>query len=294
MNKVFKNFFCKADCNEVPPLTESEVSGYLATENHQVINSLYSLVLSLYNNESDRAKSLDTKAAALFGFVGAFISAIFIVLGFLGNPNNAKLAGTLTGTSLYLIVTVLVLLGCALMSLFLAVVVKKGWKAPGDRDLFEAVHKYDGHGLGPGDNHSQPDHDYKRHLIEHFWKLYKACFDQNEAKAMALFYGQSLVFLGLLLLIAVQIRAVLAFQSNMNSSKDQITTSVTTVPAPAPQGKTERSLPNPDSSKNTAGTRPPPLDASSSGRTVRNSQDSASPLRPSGDGNAARNSKGSK
>lgn len=300
MIKYIFILFCKDSAAEVAPLTEDEIAHALTTENRQLIDTLYAIACNLYSNESDRAKSIDSKAAALFGFVGAFISAIFVVLGFMGDAKNTKLVTALSGNTLYLLVIVLGLLGASLMALFFAVVVKKGWKAPGDRDLFEAVHKYDGHVPGGEKNHEMPSHDYKRHLIEHFWKLYKACFKENESKAQALFIGQLAVFLGLLLLIAVQVVAVLAFRTNMSTPNDQSPKSpapASTAIAPATPATSSEGRPAPlaVSSKGTltrdgADNRPAPLQASSDGQNKRLSEGRLAPPTSSGVGQIGRDS----
>lgn len=118
-------------------LTEEAIRNSLSTYNEQVIKDLYSLVLSLYRDEGDRSKSLDTKSASLFGLVGAFISAIFVILGFLTDSKNIKISELLSGAPSYLILGVLGFLGFALVSLFYSVRVTAKWKAPGEIDLFQ-------------------------------------------------------------------------------------------------------------------------------------------------------------
>ena len=83
---LLPNFGKSAD---LQPLTPEEISERLRTENREIIQELYSLVMNLQSTENDRTKALDAKAAALFGFVGAVISAIFVVLGFLSDPKNS-------------------------------------------------------------------------------------------------------------------------------------------------------------------------------------------------------------
>lgn len=283
-------FSCKSQVPQPLPLTAEEVSSCLTTENRAVIQELYALVLSLYNSESDRTKSLDAKAAALFGFVGAMISAIFVVLGFLSDPKDTVLSSILSGVPLYILIVVLALLSLSLLSLFRAVVIKKSWKAPGGRDLFEAVHMYDGHVDHDEENPNKSAHDYKRHLIEHFWKLYQVSFNQNESKAKALFSGQFSVFVGLILLVAVQINAVLAFRANMSTKNANTSPASATAPeATKPNTiSSTRPAPLPVSSKGTEtreSTRPEPLKSSSSGSPVRNSIGGRpQPLTPSSKG----------
>ena len=293
--------FFKKQPQELSPLTEEEIADSLRTENRALIDELYKLTLTLYSSEGDRTKSLDSKAAALFGFVGAFISAIFVVVGYLADPKNVKLAAILSGGTLYLLVGVLILLGLALVAMFFTVVVKKGWKAPGERDLFKAVHLYDGYIPGDKENSNKPAFDYLRHLIEHFWKLYKASFRQNEAKAKALFWGQLLLFIGLLLLVVIQVEAVLTFRvmSTPKETATAITASPTPSASPAPQSanSSDRPVALPVSTQGTQmreNNRPAPLQASSTGENKRLSEGSRPPaLKPSGQGQKLTNSTGS-
>ena len=254
--------FFKKEAGAPPILTDDEVAETLRTENCAVVQELYALILSMYNNEGDRTKALDAKAAALFGFVGAVVSAIFVVLGFLSDPKNSLLSSILSGLPLYALIIVLLSLTIALVALFRAVGVKKAWKAPGERDLFEAVQKYDGHGANDEKKSDQSANNYKRHLIEHFWKLYRVSQHLNELKAKALYCGQLFVFMGLVLLVGLQIYMILAIHGDLMSTpknsgaSPSAPTAPNTVSGPAPSE------------------RPPALESSSAGKSIRNSEDS--------------------
>lgn len=278
-------------------MAPEEVAKYLSTENEAVIEELYKMMVSLYSSESDRLKSIDAKSSTLFGFVGAMISAIFVVLSFLGDPKNVKLISILSGKTFYFLSATLIFLVFALMALFRSVAVRSSLRAPGEKDLFEAIHKYDGHIANDPKNNEKSAHNYRRHLIEHFWKLYRVHFEQNEAKARALLWGQRLLFFAMLLLVAIQFKAVIGFAETMTNPNQNPDISSTPQAPQAASTNDGRPAPLPVSTegapmRNGLEGRPEPLAPSSQGMAMREGAGSQ-PLKASGGGQTVRLTEGS-
>lgn len=275
-------------------MTEKEISESLCTENKEIIKEIYSLSLKSYYDEGDRSKHLDSKASALFGFVGASLSAIFATLGILANPKHKLFSTILSEGYLYCIIAVVITMGLALATLFYTVMVTNNWRAPGEEDLFKSIPKYDGHIANDSTNSEKSAHDYKRFLTEHFWKLYKTCFSVNERKAKSLFWAQILIFTGLMFLIGIIIFIVIDF-STMSTENTTDTQAKIETPAVKPENNSGRPQPLPISSQGTSATRelnqrPTPLMASSEGRNVHLSEGRPEPIKPSSKGILINNS----
>ncbi len=287
-------------------LTEQEITQQLSTHNEDVIKELYSLTLKLNDHENDRTKSLDGKAAALFGFIAALISAIFVLLGLLGDAKGNRLVPILSGNIFFSVLFSLIVLAVALLFLLKCIAVKSTWKSPGEIDLISAVQTYDRHIDGQPDesNSSKSAHDYRRHLTEHFWKLYRNAFDRNEEKAQDLRVAQYAIFIALFVLVAIQVTAMLELRSSIMSNSSKPTASTESIstptasssPSPQPTSTRPSSLPVSSAGRptNDSAGRPAPLQASSTGKPTRLSEGRPAPLPPSGRGSRLSNSSDSK
>lgn len=159
-------------------------------------------------------------------------------------------------------------------------------------------------GILTHDNHKDSDtdkenadksgHNYRRYLIDHFWKLYRNSFAHNESKAKALAWGQLGVFVGLMLLVAAQMVAMIRFAGMSNESKSansnpQTVSGTVTSTRPEPlQASSSGTLVRDGVS------RPSPQNAASAGQSVRlNNGERPAPTQPSTDGLKFRNDNGS-
>jgi len=273
------------------PLTEEEIRRALCTNNEDVIQELFKLLLSLHSGESDRGKSLDGKAASLFSLVGIVISVGFVALSSLAGksdqPFSFLLSGCL-GRPLVVVTLLLLLASCA--CLYGAVRVKAVQGAPGDHDLFSSIEKFDGHDEKAADKtFAQNGHLYRRYLCEHYWKLYSKVFSQNETKASVLGWGQGLLFGALFMLVAAQIYVVVGSPRGVMEKEKSVTTTTQSSPPAAPAAK---SITAPNATVDTS-SRPAQLPVSSSGRVIHNEGDPRpEPLQASSSGRPVRLSEG--
>lgn len=263
----------KHTAQPLPALTEEEIRLALCTNNVELIQDLFKLVLALQNGETDRGKSLDGKAASLFGLVGILISVGFIALSSLAGkadqPFSFLVSGCL-GAPLVVFTLVLLLASCA--CLYASVRVKAVQGAPGDRDLFSSIKEFDGHNEKSADKAFEQDgHLYRRFLCEHYWKLYSNLFSQNETKGTILAWGQGLLFTALFMLVAAQIYAVVTSPGRlMDKEIPPKTTQTATPPALVPSAKDVASQKVTEATSNS---RPAELRASSNGKAIHNEGD---------------------
>ncbi|HEX7675004.1 MAG TPA: hypothetical protein VF412_12575 [Bdellovibrio sp.] len=248
---------------------DEEIAQNLCSNNVEVIQELFSMAKDLRNEESDRSKALDSKAASLFGLLGILGSAALLAISTKSDQPFFTVMNSPIGS--LLIILSLICMATSLIFIFLSVRVRAAFIAPGEADLIGGVHAHD----EPDTNRNeqpQDGHKYRRFLIEHFWKLYKAAFEKNESKAALLAWGQNFLFTALLMIVALQIYAVIwmfPMSKNMPDPKQSTST-------PQQQTVTTRPAPMPQSSSGTKVTesmeRPSPLRASSQGQSTRLSQ----------------------
>ena len=266
-----------AKTENVGPLSEDEVREGLSTHNVEIIEELYKLIHSHFDGENDRGKALDSKAASLFSVVGILISVNLVALGALSGRGDQPLAfvfSTIVGK--VAVGLILVLLVASVIFLYITVKVKAVQGAPGDRDLFSAIGKYDGYSVKRKENAPLPDaHLYRRHLCEHYWKLYKNLFERNEKKAHFLGFGQDLLFAALVALVAIQAWAVVispTVSTTKTTNIDKTPCANTSAAQAVPTQGSARPTPLPASSKGTYmkdSARPRPLEASSAGKDIK-------------------------
>lgn len=188
-------------------MTPEEITEALSTDNQAVVGTLYSLGQSLYASEFDRAKIFDVKASALLALIALFTSFAFLLL------ERALLVSVRIGSEIlgYFALWIFVFFGAlqlfCIWRIFQGVKIRSGAKAPDERVIFEAVQLHDGHDLPV--EQPRTDHNFKRYLVEHFWKLYQVRFDENELKAKHLLASQIGIFTGLVGLVFAQ--AILSF-----------------------------------------------------------------------------------
>lgn len=263
-----------SDTKELNPSTN--IIEYLRTNNEAVVTVLFDRVLDVYKSEAERTNAIDNKAIGLFTFIAAFISAIFIFINYIYGLEAIKIPNELRSLIKWVVVVISAFLAIATYFLFESVRVRSGFRAPGEKDLFEAIQECDGHPEIGNKDSTQSAHTYKRYLVEHYWKITQSGIDQNEKKATCLFRSQVIVFTCLLGLIAILISIVVSSKDMKQDQIQQPTEVKTSAEKPSTSSASTQITSSTD--------RPAPLKASSDGRTTQLNEGKPPALKPSTQG----------
>ena len=293
--RIFKKLYIKTNRFFWPKqkfITPGELVLGLCTFNVGVVTEFLSFAKNARAEEIDRAKSLDTKAASLFSFIGVLGSITLFALSVKADqPFFSIIKNTNWGISLMILVLLCLLI--SLVLLFFATKVVATKSGISEQALIGGILLYDIEDKGC----KEDGHKYRRYLAEHVWKAYRASYMRNEKKADLLAYAQSFLFGALVAVVAFLMAAMVHIKNMPEDTKPQVVQTETTTVSPAP-ARPEPLMVSPEPGRITNSERPVPLRPSPEGHTeqrgLRPSPLRPSPLRPSPTATAISESKDKK
>lgn len=188
----FKITICfEDDSKDIARLSPEEIREALRTSNAKIIGDAFAIAQELNRQEIARTSVIDSKAENLFTPIGLLASAFFwAATKFSANKSFERLSFIENATAISTIVLYLFFLVLAGLFLYRTVRVSSKFRAPDEQDIINGIRTSE-----ESTGQTEPEKEiaaniYRRRLIEHYWRVNSACFDENEFKSKSLLMAQ--------------------------------------------------------------------------------------------------------